>query len=141
MPPEPENSMGRAVDFHMLEYPSAPAFIAECGRASHNPLIPPIREIALQAEAAGAKVYFIEMPMPPDHVRMFYDQPQWSAGYRVHLQQMLGGLGANYIDASHWLPDEDSFYDPLHMSYEGSQEFSRRLGEYLRSIGSEKSEN
>ena len=55
MPPEKANSMGRAVDFAMLEYPSAPAFVAECGRASRNPLIPSVREIALQAAAAGSK--------------------------------------------------------------------------------------
>jgi len=132
LPPEASNSMGRSVDFAMLEYPSAPEFIAECGRASRNPLIPSIREIALQAEAAGAKVYFIEMPMPPDHVRMFYDQPAWSGGYRVHLRQMIQDLGASYIDASHWMPDENSFEDPLHLTYSGAQEFSRRLGEYLR---------
>lgn len=132
MPLEKTNSMGRAVDFAMLEYPSAPEFIAECGRASRNPLIPSVREIALQAEAAGAKVYFVEMPMPPEHVQIFYDQPQWSAGYRVHLQQMLGDLGATYIDASHWMPEEGAFEDPLHLTYAGAQEFSRRLGSYLR---------
>jgi hypothetical protein len=136
MPPEKTNSMGRAVDFAMLEYPSAPAFIEECGRASRNPLIPSVREIALQAAAAGSKVYFVEMPMPPDHVRMFYDQPEWAAGYRVHLQQMLGDLGATYIDASHWMPDENAFADPLHLTYDGAQEFSRHLGTYLRQIES-----
>ncbi len=133
MPPEKANSMGRAVDFAMLEYPSAPAFVAECGRASRNPLIPSVREIALQAAAAGSKVYFVEMPMPPEHVQMFYDQPEW-AGYRAHLQSMLGDLGATYIDASHWIPEETAYADPLHLTYEGGQEFSRRLGEYLRNI-------
>jgi hypothetical protein len=141
MPPEASNSMGRSVDFAMLEYPSAPAFIAECGRASRNPLIPSIREIALQAEAAGAKVYFVEMPMPPDHVRMFYDQAEWSGGYRTHLRQMLGDLGAGYIDASHWMPDENSFEDPLHLTYAGAQEFSRHLGEYLRGIQTGETKN
>jgi hypothetical protein len=132
MPPEKSNSMGRAVDFAMLEYPSAPAFVAECGRASLNPLIPSVREIALQAEAAGSRVYFVEMPMPPEHVQMFYDQPEWAAGYRPHLQQTLGDLGATYIDASHWIPEETAYADPLHLTYEGAQEFSQRLGEYLR---------
>jgi hypothetical protein len=141
MAPEQANAMGRSVDFAMLEYPSTPAFIAECGRASRNPLIPSIREIALQSEARGAKVYFVEMPMPPAHVQMFYDQPQWSGGYRVHLQQMLVDLGANYIDASHWLPDENSFEDPLHLSDAGAQGFSRRLGEYLRANESGKERN
>lgn len=132
MPPEKSNSMGRAVDFAMLEYPSAPAFVAECGRASRNPLIPSVREIALQAVAAGSKVYFVEMPMPPEHVQMFYDQPEWATGYRAHLKEMLGALGATYIDASHWIPEETAFADPLHLTYEGGQQFSQRLGEYLR---------
>jgi hypothetical protein len=131
MPPEKANSMGRAVDFAMLEYPSAPAFVAECGRASRNPLIPSVREIALQAAAAGSRVYFVEMPMPPEHVQLFYDQPEW-AGYRAHLQSMLSDVGAWYIDASHWIPEETAYADPLHLTYEGGQEFSRRLGEYLR---------
>jgi hypothetical protein len=131
MPAEKTNSMGRAVDFAMLEYPSAPAFIAECSRASRNPLIPSVREIALQAAAAGSKVYFVQMPMPPEHVQLFYDQPEW-AGYREHLQGMLGDLGATYIDASHWIPEESAYADPLHLTYEGGQQFSRRLGEYLR---------
>ncbi len=133
MPAEKTNSMGRAVDFAMLEYPSAPAFVAECGRASRNPLIPSVREIALQAAAAGSEVYFVEMPMPPEHVQMFYDQPEW-AGYRAHLQSMLGDLGATYVDASRWIPEETAYADPLHLTYEGGQEFSKRLGEYLRNI-------
>lgn len=141
MPTEKADSMGRAVDFAMLEYPSAPEFIAECGRASRNPLIPSVREIALQAEAAGARVYFVEMPMPPEHVQMFYDQPQWSNAYRVHLRQMLGDIGATYIDASHWMPDENAFEDPLHLTYAGAQEFSRRLGAYLRETESDPAKN
>jgi hypothetical protein len=130
MPPEQSNSMGRAIDFAMLEYPSAPEFVAECGRASHNPLIPSVTEIARQSAAAGSKVYFVEMPMPPAHVETFYDEPAWD-GYRTHLREMLGGLGATYVDASHWMPQEASFIDPLHLSWDGSREFSQRLGEYL----------
>jgi hypothetical protein len=134
LPPEASNSLGRSIDFAMLEYPSQAAFIAECGRAKYNPLIPSVREIALQAKAAGARVYFIEMPMPPAHVESFYDQAGW-AEYRAHLRSMLGNLGAGYIDASHWMPDESSFADPLHLTWEGSKAFSYRLGKYLRTQG------
>jgi hypothetical protein len=28
------------------------------------------------------------------------------------------------------MPDESSFADPLHLSWEGSQQFSRRLGKF-----------
>src|SRR5580658_10371276 len=134
MPPVEANAMGRSIDFAMLEYPSAPAFVAECGRASRNPLIPSVVEIARQASAAGSKVYFVEMPMPPAHVETFYDEPAWN-GYRTHLKNMLGELGGTYIDASHWMPKEASFIDPLHLGWEGSREFSKRLGEYLRNAG------
>jgi hypothetical protein len=140
MPPQEANSMGRGVDFVMLEYPSAPEFVAECGRASRNPLIPSVAELARQAEAAGSKVYFVEMPMPPAHVKLFYDQPAWN-GYRTHLKNMLGGLGATYIDASHWMPQESSFIDPLHLSWDGAQEFSQRLGDYLRDAMPDASHN
>jgi hypothetical protein len=131
LPPEASNSLGRTIDFAMLEYPSQGAFIAECGRAKHNPLIPSVREIALQARAAGARVYFVEMPMPPAHVESFYDQPGW-AEYRAHVENMLAGLGASYIDASHSMPAESSFADPLHLSWEGSKTFSYRLGQFVR---------
>jgi hypothetical protein len=32
------------------------------------------------------------------------------------------------------MPAENAFEDPLHLTYEGGQQFSRRLGEYLRNI-------
>jgi len=134
LPPEASNSLGRSIDFAMLEYPSQAAFIAECARAKHNPLIPSVREIALQAKAAGARVYFIEMPMPPAHVESFYDEPGWGE-YRAHVKGLLADLGAGYIDASHWMPEESSFEDPLHLTWEGSKAFSYRLGELLRTQG------
>ena len=48
------------------------------------------------------------------------------------MQGMLAAAGAQYIDASHMMPDESMFIDPLHMAYEASKEFSRRVGESLR---------
>jgi hypothetical protein len=44
---------------------------------------------------------------------------------------MLGQAGVTYVDASHWIPAESMFMDPLHLTYEGSKQFSRRLGETL----------
>ena len=116
MPPEQANSMGRSVDFAMLEYPSAPAFVAECGRASRNPLIPSVARNRAAGRSGGSKVYFVEMPMPPAHVQMFYDQPQWWRISRASASRCSADLGANYIDASHWMPEENSFMDPLHLS-------------------------
>jgi len=128
---EKTNAMGRANDFSLLEYPSTPEFIAECGRASKRDLIPSVRAIIRQGGEAGMKVVFVEMPMPPAHVHSFYDTAAWG-GYRLHVQGMLAAAGAQYIDASHMMPDESMFIDPLHMAYEASKEFSRRVGESLR---------
>jgi hypothetical protein len=131
MPEEKTNALGRANDFELLEFPSTPAFIRECGHASRRDLIPPVSEIVRQASEAGSKVVFIEMPMPPAHVASFYDTPAWQR-YRGHLKTLLGNKQVTYIDASHWMPDESMFLDPLHMTYEASLRFSQRLGESLR---------
>jgi hypothetical protein len=131
MPAEKVNAMGRANDFALLEYPSTEAFIEECGRASRRDLISSVREIIRQASEAGMRVVFVEMPMPPAHVQSFYDTSAWE-GYRSHVQGILAADGAQFIDASHMMPDESMFTDPLHMTYEASREFSRRVGESLR---------
>jgi hypothetical protein len=131
MPAEKTNAMGRANDFSLLEYPSTPAFIEECGRASRRDLIPSVHEIIRQGREAGMKVVFVEMPLPPAHLESFYDTDAW-AEYRSHLQGMLAAAGVQFIDASHVMPDESMFADPLHMTYEASKEFSRRVGESLR---------
>lgn len=131
MPAEKTSAIGRANDFSLLEYPSTPAFVMECGRASRRDLIPSVREIIRQGRAAGMNVVFVEMPLPPAHVESFYDTPAW-AGYRSHVESMLAADGAQFIDASHMMPDESMFADPLHMTYEASKEFSRRVGESLR---------
>jgi hypothetical protein len=131
MPPEKTNSMGRANDFSLLEYPSTPAFIEECGRARLRDLIPSVHAIIEQGRAAGMKVVFVEMPLPPAHVESFYDTAAW-AGYRDHVESMLAADGAQFIDASHMMPEESMFADPLHMTYEASKDFSRRVGESLK---------
>ena len=131
MPPEKTNAMGRANDFSLLEYPSTPAFIEECGRASQRDLIPSVHAIIEQGREAGMKVVFVEMPLPPAHVQSFYDTAAWGV-YRLHVQEMLAGAGAQFIDASHMMPDESMFADPLHMTYEASKDFSRRMGASLR---------
>ncbi|HEX4002089.1 MAG TPA: hypothetical protein VHX36_05535 [Candidatus Acidoferrales bacterium] len=131
MPPEKTNALGRANDFSLLEYPSTPAFIEECGRASRRDLIPSVHAIIEQGRAAGMKVVFVEMPLPPAHLESFYDTPAW-AGYRSHVESMLAADGAQFIDASHMMPEASMFADPLHMTYEASKDFSRRVGQSLK---------
>lgn len=131
MPVQETETIGRANDFSLLEYPSAGAFVEECARASRRDLIASVREIIRQSFAAGVRPVFIEMPMPPAHVRSFYDTTAWEK-YRGHIQGLLSAEGAQYIDASHMMPDQSMFADPLHMTYAASREFSRRLGESLR---------
>lgn len=134
MPAEKTNALGRANDFSLLEYPSTPAFIEECGRASRRDLIPSVHAIIEQGRAAGMTVLFIEMPLPPAHVHSFYDTAAWGE-YRSHVQHMLDAAGAQFLDASHMMPDESMFADPLHMTYEASKDFSRRVGESLKKTG------
>lgn len=136
MPPEKTNTMGRANDFSLLEYPSTPAFIEECGRARLRDLIPSVQAIIEQGREAGMKVVFVEMPLPPAHVHAFYDTAAW-AEYRSHVQGMLTAAGARFVDASHMMPDEFMFADPLHMTYGASKDFSRRMGESLRDAAQE----
>lgn len=130
MPQEKTNALGRTNDFALLEYHSTPEFIEECARASQRDLIPAISEIIREGSQNGRRVVFVEMPMPPAHVQSFYETDAWQ-GYRAHLRAMLEAEGVTYIDASHWAPDGSMFMDPLHLTYEGSKEFSRRLGETL----------
>jgi hypothetical protein len=128
---EKTDALGRANDFELLEFPSTLAFIRECNHASRRNLTPPVSEIVRQAEAAGSATVFVEMPMPPAHVSSFYDTAAWRR-YRAHLKALLGKERVTYIDASHWMPDESMFLDPLHMTYDASLQFSQRLGRMLR---------
>jgi hypothetical protein len=127
MPVERMNRFGRAGDFALLEASSVAEFIERCQSGLQSDLNPAVREIIEQSSAAGAQVVFIEMPMSPAHLRSFYETPAWKR-YRKHLQELLDTRRVTYIDASHWIGDGSLFADSLHLSEEGAERFSRRLG-------------
>ena len=131
MPPERINQFGRADDFSLLEWSSAEKFAEACETAAGDDLISPVMEIIRQGSEAGAEIVLVEMPMPPAHVRSFYDVPAWGK-YREHIRSIVEPRGVRYIDADHWIADGSLFVDSLHLGNEGAAQFSQRLGEYLR---------
>ena len=131
MPAERTNQFGRAADFSLLEAESDAEFASACDQASNEDLISPVLQIIRQGENSGAKIVFVEMPMRPAHLKRFYETPAWEK-YRKHLRGILEPLGVEYVDASHWISDATLFDDPLHMGHQAAEQFSQRLGEYLR---------
>jgi hypothetical protein len=139
MPPERADRFGRADDFSLLEWSNADEFTEACERATHQDLILAVLEIIRQGSAAGAKIVFVEMPMRPAHVRLFYDTPAWEK-YREHVRSIVELQGVRYVNSSHWIDDGSLFADPLHLSPEGAAKFSQRLGECLALTGAESSQ-
>ena len=131
MPAERTNQFGRADDFALLEAKSDAEFATACDQASNEDLISPVLEIIRQGRDAGAKLVFVEMPMRPAHVKRFYETPAWEK-YREHVRHIIEPKGVEYLDASHWISDGALFDDPLHMGHQAAEQFSERLGQYLR---------
>ena len=131
MPLERTNQFGRADDFSLLEWSNAEKFAQACERATSVDLVSPVAEIVRQGAEAGAEIVFVEMPMPPAHVRSFYGTPAWEK-YREHVRGIVEPQGVRYIDASQWIDDVSLFHDALHLENQGAVQFSQRLGEYLR---------
>lgn len=132
MPTVQTNSMGRVSDFALLAFPNREAFVSECNREINADLNSAVRQIIVQSQTAGSRVYFVEMPMPPAHVRAFYDTDAW-ANYRAHMVATLDNLNVSFINASEWIDDQSDFADPLHLNSAGASLFSHRLGEQLSS--------
>lgn len=126
MPAESRNQFGRAADFTLLEAKNRAQFEKECLAASQASLNMPVAEIIRESRERGIRVVFILMPLPPNHVREFYDAPAWSV-YQQHIRQLLAQQNVNFVDASRWIPDGDGFGDALHLSQKGAEQFSRRL--------------
>jgi lysophospholipase L1-like esterase len=142
MPPEARSQFGRAADFTLLEAKNRQEFEQHCALASEAPLNAPVREIIREAHDRGLRVVFIVMPLPPRHIRLFYDTQAW-ASYQQHVEKLLADQGVAYLDASRLISDPGKFGDALHLSESGAQEFSRRLAglcadpAYRKSCGQE----
>jgi hypothetical protein len=132
MPHRATNQFGRVEDFDLLEFVNPAEFIRRCQEViqAGSFLSPPMQELFQEANARGAQITVVEMPMHPWHVKTFYDLPAWEE-FRRFNRQAVGRFGASYIDASHWLPDENEFQDHVHMGHSGAVKFSRMLAERL----------
>ena len=131
MPPVQENRFGRVKDFSLLEPQEGGDFASQAGAAAGAPFTPAVQEILRQASDAGARVVFIEMPMPSRHRRLFYDNSSW-ARYRAHLRALAAAGAAGYINASDWITDDSLFSDHIHLNDSGSVVFTRMLAEAIR---------
>lgn len=130
MPHEETNRFGRTQDFNLLEADSATAFADQAGNASNAPFTPAVEEILRQASQSGAKVVFVEMPMPSRHRQLFYDTDAWKK-YQLHASSLVAAQGATYIDASQWVLDDSLFSDRIHLNPGGATIFTRKLAETI----------
>lgn len=131
MPPVRENRFGRVSDFSLLESQDAQAFASQVAAASKDPFTSSVQEILRYAARSGARVVFIEMPMPSRHRRLFYETNSWSR-YRAHLRALASTNAADYIDASHWITDDALFSDHIHLNSAGAAVFTRQLATAIR---------
>lgn len=132
-PPRAESRFGRAVDFALLE-PEPAEFASRCERVvrEQTQFNRPVAEIFGRAIAQGNPIVVIEMPMTLLHRQRCYTGPAWAA-YRQHLRALVSGVGAIYLDASDWLPDE-AFSDGLHVNEQWAARFSARLAQWFASV-------
>jgi hypothetical protein len=128
MPNAATNQFGRVSDFTLLEASSQETFVRHCERASQADLSGPVEELIREAQERQTRVVFVLMPLPPKHLRMFYETGAWDK-YQRHVEGLLAKHGVAFLDASRWFPQPERFGDALHLNEEGAKEFSRRLGE------------
>ena len=131
MPAVQENSLGRVADFNLMESSDPVNFALHVATAANAPLNPPVEEILRESAKSGASVVVVEMPMTSIHRRKFYDTDAWLR-YRAHVQSVLAGHHALYINASDWVADDSLFRDPIHLNSGGAAIFSRKLAGVLQ---------
>src|SRR5215468_8210789 len=88
MPHEETYRFGRTQDFNLLEADNGAVFAQQVENAAHLPFTPAVEEILKQASQSGAKVVFVEMPMPLRHRRLFYDTDAWKK-YQLHASSII----------------------------------------------------
>lgn len=135
MPKKKTNRYGRVDDFSGLEAADIKSFNERCdavvnGRAEFSS---PIQAIIKLARDRGAKVIFVEMPMPAKHRDTFYASPSWTK-MREHLESLAAGTGTFYLSASDWITDDRKFEDATHLNEEGAKDFSAQLAAAISKI-------
>jgi hypothetical protein len=131
LPTQRSNQFGRAADFSLLEAKNEQEFRQKCEDALSQPLSPAVSELLRVAGNAGLSIAVVEMPMRQAHRHAFYDTASWQE-YVAHVRKLLAAYPVTFVDASHWIVDDAEFDDPLHLGERGAEEFSRRLGNELR---------
>jgi hypothetical protein len=128
MPRQRTDRFGRVGDFTALEAKDVGSFNLRCRAVldHHGGFSAPIRDIIRLAQAHGATVVLLEMPLPSRHRRRFYSSPDWLR-LRTRLQGLASRAHAYYLDASDWVPNDADFDDATHLSAHGARFFSRRL--------------
>lgn len=133
MPAQAANQFGRVADFTLLEAKSREEFEQHCVKASKAELNASVAQIIREAQQKGVKVVFVVMPMPPKHIRAFYDSAGWNT-YHLHIKELLRAQNTAYLDASRWIRDARKFGDALHLTPAGAEDFSRHLGELCSNL-------
>jgi len=131
MPERKKNRFGRVEDFDFLE--TAPdEFAIRCRRVTSDrtPLSRPVVAILSEARERGSTVYFVEMPMPSKHRKLYNTGEEWIA-YRSRLAELIREAGAIDLPACDWVPDGD-FDDAIHLNKIGARLFSTKLNEAVR---------
>ncbi len=136
LPKRKTNRFGRVEDFSV-----SPAEISDFNRrcaevvSVKQTFSRPIREIIRLARSHGARVIFVEMPMPSAHRNLFYSSPAWAA-MRAHLETLAEKSEVVYLDASNWVLDDACFEDAEHLNKAGAKLFSEQLGIVIAAMSS-----
>ncbi len=136
LPPQKTDRFGRIADFTALEAKDTQSFNRRCQAVldRHAGFSAPIRAIIRLAQAHGARVILLEMPLPSRHRKLFYASPDWLR-LRAYLQTLARQDQADYLSASDWDKDSD-FDDATHLSEAGAKVFSRELAPAIARIRS-----
>jgi hypothetical protein len=141
LPAQKTDRFGRAADFKALEAKDTQSFNRRCEAvlAGHAGFSAPVRDIIRLAQAHGARVILLEMPLPSGHRKLYYSSPDWLR-LRAYLQHLARQAHADYLSASDWVKDDGDFADPMHLSEAGAKVFSRELAPAIARIGSSSGE-
>ena len=130
VPPAAESRFGRAADFAGAEPADEHRFEESLGRAvrEQQPLNHSVKEILRLSSSRNLTFHLILMPVPSGHRTRFYRSTAWIE-YLNHIRDLIGS-GAQVIDASDWLADEN-FEDALHAAPTGAKLFSAQLAQQV----------
>lgn len=95
---------------------------------------PAVGEIIQLAQAQGASVILVEMPVPTRHRQILRDSKAWKKMHD-YVQSLAWQGGAVLLNASDWVADDRDFADAAHLNEDGAKRFSARLAETISRLG------